>query len=56
MFELVSGHIFTHPSHPGRVRVGHKPDPARPMDKPNYKLDFQNKNYIYKIETQFFLI
>ena len=28
----VSGQFFIHPPHSGRVRVEHKPDPARPVD------------------------
>ena len=31
----VSGQFFIHPPHSGRVRVGHKPDPARPVDTPS---------------------
>ena len=31
----VSGQIFIHPTKSGRFRVGHKPDPARPVDTPN---------------------
>lgn len=30
LFGLVTGKIFPHPMHSGRVWVGHKPDPTRP--------------------------
>ena len=33
----VSSQFFIHPPHSGRVRVGHKPNPARPVDTPNKK-------------------
>ena len=32
----VLGQFFIHPPHSGRVRVGHKPDPARPVDTPSH--------------------
>ena len=42
----VSGQFFIHPPHSGRVRVGHKPDPARPVDTPRIDIKTEGERIV----------
>ena len=54
----VSGQFFIHLPHSGRVRVGHKPDPTRPVDTPTRKYikSYQFTISFYNLLFYFFYI